>query len=121
MVTLCLSKLGTPGAARQPPEQFFIVDSDLISERCKGHCRMSQFFEIAELAIRELRFKDGTATEVQSRTENYPFTLIFENDSTARPEVGTPIDIAGRNVENTSIRFTSGRIAFEVSGPARMR
>ena len=52
---------------------------------------------------------------------SYPFTLIFENDNTARPEVGTPIDIAGRNVVNTSIRFTSGRISFEVSGPARMR
>ena len=25
----------------------------------------------------------------------YPFTLIFENDSTARPAVGRPIEVAG--------------------------
>jgi len=44
---------------------------------------------------------------------SYPRTLIFEKDNTARPEVGTPIDIVGRNVVNTSIRITSGRISFD--------
>ena len=39
----------------------------------------------------------------------YPRTLILENDSTARDEIGCPIDIAGRNVVKISIRFTCGR------------
>ena len=30
--------------------------------------------------------------------ERYPFTLIVEKDNTARPEVGRPMEIAGRNV-----------------------
>jgi len=38
-----------------------------------------------------------------------PRTLIFENESTARDEIGCPIDIAGRKVVNISILFTSGR------------
>ncbi len=39
---------------------------------------------------------------------SYPRTLILENDSTARDEIGRPIDIAGRNVVKISIRFTCG-------------
>ena len=39
----------------------------------------------------------------------YPRTLTLENDSTARDEIGCPIDIAGRNVVKISIRFTCGR------------
>lgn len=38
----------------------------------------------------------------------YPRTLIRENDSTARDEIGRPIDIAGRNVVKISILFTCG-------------
>jgi hypothetical protein len=38
----------------------------------------------------------------------YPRTLILENDSTAREEIGRPIDIAGRNVVKISILFTCG-------------
>ena len=36
----------------------------------------------------------------------YPFTLIFENDNTARLGVGRPIDSAGRKVVKMSMRFT---------------
>jgi len=39
----------------------------------------------------------------------YPCTLILENESTAREEIGCPIDIAGRNVVKISILFTCGR------------
>src|SRR5271169_4174195 len=39
----------------------------------------------------------------------YPRTLILENESTARDEIGRPIDIAGRNVVKISIRFTCGK------------
>ncbi len=38
----------------------------------------------------------------------YPRTLILENDSTARDEIGRPIDIAGRNVVKINILFTCG-------------
>ena len=37
-----------------------------------------------------------------------PRTLILEKDSTARDEIGLPIDIAGRNVVKISILFTCG-------------
>lgn len=37
-----------------------------------------------------------------------PRTLILEKDSTARDEIGRPIDIAGRNVVKISILFTCG-------------
>lgn len=38
----------------------------------------------------------------------YPFTLIFENDSTARPVVGRPIEVAGWNVVKISMFLTRG-------------
>ena len=37
----------------------------------------------------------------------YPFTLIFENDSTAVPVVGRPIESAGRNVVKINAFFTT--------------
>jgi hypothetical protein len=54
----------------------------------------------------------------QNQTESlacapYPFTLILENVSTARPEVGRPIEVAGRNVVKMSALFTSGDNAFD--------
>jgi len=49
------------------------------------------------------------------QTCSYPRTLIFENESTACPVVGRPIDIAGRNVVKISIRFTSGSRFWELS------
>jgi len=50
----------------------------------------------------------------------YPFTLIFENDSTARLGVGRPIDNAGRNVVKISIRFTCGSTSFDTLGSERI-
>jgi len=41
-------------------------------------------------------------------TEHYPFTLILENEITAVPAVGIPIDIAGRKVVKISMFFTFG-------------
>ncbi len=41
-------------------------------------------------------------------TGYYPFTLIFENEITARPDVGIPIDMAGRKVVKISMFFTFG-------------
>jgi len=45
-------------------------------------------------------------------TNFYPFTLIFENDSTARLGVGRPIDSAGRYevkvMKSSSMLFTCG-------------
>ena len=55
------------------------------------------------------------------RGRAYPRTLIFEKDKTARPEVGRPIDIAGRNVVKISIRFTCGRSCSESFESERMR
>ena len=55
------------------------------------------------------------------RKAYYPRTLIFENDSTARPEVGRPIDKAGRKVVKISILFTWGNTSLDSSGSERMR
>jgi hypothetical protein len=52
---------------------------------------------------------------------SYPFTLILENDKTARLDVGRPIDKAGRNVVKISMRFTCGSTSFDTSGSERMR
>ena len=46
--------------------------------------------------------------KLERRNQPYPRTLILENDSTARDEIGRPIDIAGRNVVKISILFTCG-------------
>jgi hypothetical protein len=46
--------------------------------------------------------------EVEKPDPAYPRTLILENDSTARDEIGRPIDIAGRNVVKINILFTCG-------------
>ena len=55
-------------------------------------------------------FFSGSACEDRQPLEHlYPRTLIFENESTARPGVGRPIDIAGRNVVKISMLFTSGQ------------
>jgi len=51
----------------------------------------------------------------------YPFTLILENDNTARLGVGRPIDSAGRNVVKISMRFTCGNTSCETSGSERIR
>ena len=44
-----------------------------------------------------------TGADAGLRTGNYPFTLIFENDSTAVPGRGLPIKVAGRNVVKISM------------------
>lgn len=51
----------------------------------------------------------------------YPRTLIFENDRTARPGVGLPIDMAGRNVVKINILFTSGSSFCVPSGSEMIR
>jgi hypothetical protein len=56
-----------------------------------------------------------------ARPRSYPRTLIFENDSTARPGVGLPIDMAGRNVVKISILFTSGSSFCVPSGSEMIR
>lgn len=38
---------------------------------------------------------------------SYPLTLIFEKDSTARPEIGRPIEVAGRKVVKINAFLTS--------------
>ena len=59
---------------------------------------------------------------VKSRIEKlYPFTLIFENDNTARPGVGLPIAVAGRNVVKMSMFFTWGSKAVASLGFDRIR
>src|SRR5215813_3611269 len=49
-----------------------------------------------------------------------PRTLIFEKESTARPAVGLPIDIAGRKVVKISMFLTRGSRSFELSGSERI-
>ena len=51
----------------------------------------------------------------------YPLTLIFENESTALPEVGLPIDVAGRKVVKMSMFFTCGSRDLVSSGFDRIR
>jgi hypothetical protein len=48
--------------------------------------------------------------------DSYPFTLIFENDKTARPDLGWPIKVAGRKVVKMSIFLTCGGKPFVSSG-----
>ena len=47
--------------------------------------------------------------DCRTRLQPYPRTLILENESTAREEMGCPIDMAGRKVVKISILFTCGR------------
>ena len=51
----------------------------------------------------------------------YPLTLILENDSTAVPAVGRPIESAGWNVVKISRFFNCGSTALASSGCDRMR
>ena len=55
------------------------------------------------------------------RLTSYPLTLIFENDNTALPEVGLPIDVAGRKVVKMSMFFTCGSNDLASVGFERMR
>src|SRR5258708_2989955 len=55
-----------------------------------------------------------------SQCRSYPRTLILENDSTARDEIGRPIDIAGRNVVKINILFTWGSNACDSPGSERI-
>ena len=52
---------------------------------------------------------------------DYPFTSILEKDSMARPDVGAPIDVAGRNVVKISMFFTCGERSFGLRGPESIR
>lgn len=52
---------------------------------------------------------------------DYPLTLIFENDNTARPGIGRPIDVAGRKVVKISMFLTCGNSSSESSPSERMR
>ena len=51
---------------------------------------------------------NSNSRDARPARRSYPRTLILENDSTARPHVGRPIDMAGRKVVKISMRFTSG-------------
>ena len=55
------------------------------------------------------------------KLEGYPFTLIFENDNTARLGVGRPIDSAGRKVVKISICFTFGSTSCDSFESERIR
>ena len=51
----------------------------------------------------------------------HPLTLILENESTAVPVVGRPIESAGRKVVKISRFFNCGSTALASSGCDRMR
>ena len=51
----------------------------------------------------------------------YPFTLILENESTARPAVGCPMEVAGRNVVKMSMFFTCGGKSVDSWGVDKTR
>jgi hypothetical protein len=51
----------------------------------------------------------------------YPLTLILENDSTAVPAVGRPMESAGWKVVKISRFFNCGSTAWASSGCDRMR
>ena len=46
----------------------------------------------------------------------YPLTLTRENESTALPEVGRPMDVAGRKVVKISMFFTCEGSSLAASG-----
>ena len=67
---------------------------------------------------------DGSArggTAGKSTSGGHPLTLILENESTALPEVGLPIDVAGRKVVKMSMFFTCGSRDLVSSGFDRIR
>ena len=51
-------------------------------------------------------FSEAKGQEPKAKGCSYPFTLILENDNTARPDVGCPIEVAGRKVVKISMFFT---------------
>src|ERR1700719_2241620 len=55
------------------------------------------------------------------RGGRYPLTLILENDSTAVPAVGRPMESAGWNVVKISRFFNCGSTALASSGCDRIR
>src|SRR5215467_7563632 len=73
--------------------------------------------------------RDGSTLAVTMRparvgpesSSSQPFTLIFENESTARPEVGRPMVVAGRNVVKISMFFTLGNRTADSLESERMR
>ena len=54
-------------------------------------------------------------------SRSYPRTLIFEKDSTARPVVGRPMEVAGRNVVKISMFLTFGSNSLDCTESERMR
>jgi hypothetical protein len=59
-------------------------------------------------------------SKTAARSSAYPRTLIRENDSTARDDIGRPIDMAGRNVVKISILLTCGRSSWDSPGSERI-
>ncbi len=70
--------------------------------------------------VREVQRPEVWGLKVR-RLTSYPRTLIFENDNTALPEVGLPIDVAGRKVVKMSMFFTCGSNDLASVGFERMR
>src|SRR5437762_13136812 len=64
-----------------------------------------------------MRYQPGLMAVV----DLYPRTLILEKDSTARPVVGRPMDVAGRNVVKISMFLTWGSNSLDCTESDRMR
>lgn len=92
-----------------------------VLESSNAHRTHGPTFGLARARVRRRIFerrKDSFRPVVVRR---YPLTLIFENDRTAVPFVGLPIESAGRNVVKISRFFNCGNTAFASSGCDRMR
>jgi len=74
--------------------------------------------EICGLPCQFKRFRAGGQRNkaLKAWDPHYPLTLIRENESTALPVVGRPIDMAGRKVVKISMFFTCEGSSLVASG-----
>src|SRR6266481_9772395 len=92
---------------------YRLSDATSSSAGRDGACPVSETRQAASL--REI------GCPFRFRGDRYPLTLILENDSTAVPAVGRPMESAGWNVVKISRFFNCGSTAFASSGCDRMR
>lgn len=77
-----------------------------------SHCTLAyiMFFVVEHLPnTRGTNGEGDRRPDVVLQELIYPRTLILEKESTARDEMGCPIDIAGRKVVKINILFTCGK------------
>lgn len=104
---------------------FFCVPSELLCkfwmERWKAELLGSNPGCKKISGLQEINPEQQPTSRVAADAHHQPFTLILEKESTAVPERGRPIQVAGRNVVKINMFFTCRGRSFSLSGSDRIR